>query len=68
MAKIIPIGISLPKILIDEIDVKRKDVPRSRFLLRILEKSLQETIVYEKEKNSRDQSGLSSLQSSELSR
>lgn len=66
MAEIIPIGISLPKIVIAEIDSKRKDVPRSRFLLRILEKSLQEIVKDEKEKNSHDQSGLGSLQSSEL--
>ncbi|MGE4119459.1 MAG: hypothetical protein AB7F29_16450 [Candidatus Nitrosocosmicus sp.] len=68
MEKIIPIGISLPKILIEEIDVKRKDVPRSRFVLRILENSLQGDGTDKKEKNSHDQSGLSSLQSSELSR
>lgn len=68
MAKIIPIGISLPKILIEEIDVKRKDVPRSRFLLRLLEESLQQSATYENEENSHDRSGLSSLQSSELQR
>jgi hypothetical protein len=32
-----PIGISLPKEIIEKIDQERLDVPRSRYLLRIIE-------------------------------
>jgi hypothetical protein len=34
----ISIGISLPKEIITKIDAERGDVPRSRFLLRVLQK------------------------------
>jgi len=33
----IPIGISLPSKIVDAVDKKRKDVSRSRYILRILE-------------------------------
>ncbi len=33
-----PIGISLPKEFMQKIDVERGDIPRSRYVLRILEK------------------------------
>lgn len=33
----IPIGISLPSKIVDAVDEKRKDVSRSRYILRILE-------------------------------
>ena len=38
MQKCIAIGISLPMKLMEKIDVDRGDVPRSRYVLRILEK------------------------------
>ena len=38
MQKCKPIGISLPKEFMQKIDVERGDVPRSRYVLRILEK------------------------------
>jgi hypothetical protein len=39
MRKMIPIGISISKQMIEFIDKDRKDVSRSRYLSRILEKS-----------------------------
>lgn len=36
----IPIGISLPKEIVNKIDELRKDVPRSRYILRLLENSI----------------------------
>ncbi|HSF49947.1 MAG TPA: hypothetical protein VLA74_04225 [Nitrososphaeraceae archaeon] len=33
----IPIGISLPSKIVDALDEKRKDVSRSRYILRLLE-------------------------------
>jgi hypothetical protein len=39
MVKKIPIGISLPKNIVEKIDNERQDVPRSKYLLRILERS-----------------------------
>ncbi|PWU81760.1 MAG: hypothetical protein DLM72_05340 [Candidatus Nitrosopolaris wilkensis] len=38
MQSYIAVGISLPREIIEKIDVARGDVPRSRFLLRILER------------------------------
>jgi hypothetical protein len=38
MKRYISTGLSLPKELIERIDAERGDIPRSRFLLRILEK------------------------------
>ena len=38
--KYIPIGISLPNKIVDAVDKKRKDVTRSRYILRILEKDI----------------------------
>jgi hypothetical protein len=34
----IAVGISLPKEILSKIDIDRGDVPRSRYLLRLLEK------------------------------
>ncbi len=39
MANTISVGISLPKKMIEQIDKDRKDIPRSRYLLRLLERS-----------------------------
>ena len=39
MEKKVPIGISLPNEFIKEIDKDRKDISRSRYLLRLLESS-----------------------------
>jgi hypothetical protein len=38
MQKTIAVGISLPKYIISMIDAERGDIPRSRYLFRILEK------------------------------
>jgi hypothetical protein len=35
----IPIGVSLPKRVVNQIDTERKDVSRSRFLLRLIERA-----------------------------
>lgn len=37
ISKIIVMGVSLPKQLVERIDKDRGDVPRSRFLVRLLE-------------------------------
>jgi hypothetical protein len=39
MQSSIAVGISLPKDIISKIDAERGDIPRSRYLLRILENS-----------------------------
>jgi metal-responsive CopG/Arc/MetJ family transcriptional regulator len=39
MVKSIPVGISIPENILEQIDKDRKDVPRSRYLLRVLERS-----------------------------
>jgi len=39
-AKSVPVGISLPTKLIEKIDTERKDVPRSRYILRLIEKEV----------------------------
>jgi metal-responsive CopG/Arc/MetJ family transcriptional regulator len=39
-SKYVQLGISLPKEIVDIIDEIRKDVPRSRYILRLIEKSL----------------------------
>jgi hypothetical protein len=39
MVKSIPIGVSIPENILEQIDKDRKDVPRSRYLLRVLERS-----------------------------
>ena len=39
MQKSIAVGISLPKDLLSKIDVERRDVPRSRYLQRLVEKA-----------------------------
>jgi hypothetical protein len=41
MQKIISVGISFPKNILAKIDSERGDVPRSRYLLRVLENALQ---------------------------
>jgi hypothetical protein len=38
--KSIPLGISLPTKLIEKIDTERKDVPRSKYILRLIEKEV----------------------------
>ena len=73
MQSTIAVGISLPKEIITKIDSERGDIPRSRYLLRLLEK------MYKSNKNGEKLSGntensqnpldsrLRSLQSSESS-
>jgi metal-responsive CopG/Arc/MetJ family transcriptional regulator len=39
-SKYVQLGISLPKEIVNTIDEIRKDVPRSRYILRLLENSL----------------------------
>ena len=72
MQEIISVGISFPKNVLTRIDSKRGDVPRSRYLLRVIEKALQREEKEEwqrncDEKTSRDSldSRFGSLQSSE---
>jgi hypothetical protein len=38
--KSVPVGISLPTKLIQKIDTERKDVPRSKYILRLIEKEV----------------------------
>lgn len=38
MSKSIPIGLSLPIEMVDILDQERADIPRSRYVLRILER------------------------------
>jgi len=44
MKKNIATGISLPSDLIQKIDALRGDIPRSRFILRVLEKTYGESM------------------------
>ena len=39
MYRFIAFGISLPRDIVEKIDLERGDIPRSRYVLRILEKS-----------------------------
>lgn len=41
MTEVILVGISFPKNILTRIDYERGDVPRSRYLLRVLENALQ---------------------------
>ena len=41
MGSSFPIGISLPKEIIEKVDKDRKDIPRSRYILRLIEKGTQ---------------------------
>ena len=61
MVKTLPIGISLPRDMIEQIDKERQDIPRSKYLLRILEKSNWQS----KNKLNSLESGLERLESSE---
>ena len=65
MKNIIGIGISLPKKLMEKIDTDRGDVPRSRYVLRILER--QYTLEREKVNQGSLDRRLETLQSSETS-
>jgi hypothetical protein len=47
MPSVAPIGISLPKQIISRIDLERGDVPRSKYLLRILERMYSSEKAYE---------------------
>jgi hypothetical protein len=73
MQSTIAVGISLPKEIITKIDSERGDIPRSRYLLRLLEKMYKSNKNGEKlsgnTENSQDplDSRLRSLQSSESS-
>lgn len=46
----IAVGISLPKHIISEIDIERGDVSRSRYVLRLLEKTILETALSQEKK------------------
>jgi hypothetical protein len=53
----IPIGISFPKKIISRIDSERGDVPRSRYILRIVETQYRNSNrekIFPKEKNNSD--------------
>ena len=39
MKDIVPLGITLPREIVQKIDSDRGDVPRSRFLLRLVERA-----------------------------
>lgn len=39
MKKFAPTGLSLPLKLIHEIDIQREDVPRSRFILKLIQEA-----------------------------
>jgi hypothetical protein len=41
MSEVITIGISFPKEIVSKIDTDRGDIPRSRYLLRIVEQKYQ---------------------------
>jgi metal-responsive CopG/Arc/MetJ family transcriptional regulator len=51
MQRIISVGISFPKNVLTKIDSERGDVPRSRYLLRVLENALRSE---EKEKSKKN--------------
>jgi hypothetical protein len=59
MSDSISVGISFPKKVIEQIDVDRKDVSRSRYLLRILESYAKRNI----ENNSLDTSPAKAMSS-----
>ena len=40
--EVLTMGVSLPKRIYQEIDARRGDVPRSRYILKILEESLEQ--------------------------
>jgi metal-responsive CopG/Arc/MetJ family transcriptional regulator len=50
----VPVGISLPKDLIDKIDAKRQDVSRSRYVFRIIEEKFAESKAKAKAKETDD--------------
>ena len=64
MSNTISVGISFPKKVIEQIDMDRKDIPRSRYLLRLIERS---HTIRNKEKSSLDV-GFEGLVSSEPTR
>jgi hypothetical protein len=51
MKRYVPTGLSLPIELMEKIDSDRKDVSRSRFLLRLLEKAYNTNVPQIKEAN-----------------
>ncbi|CAN5147328.1 hypothetical protein BH18THE2_BH18THE2_35790 [soil metagenome] len=71
MQRKIPVGISFPKDIVSKIDNERGDIPRSRYLLRIVEKKLRrsetEERIYSERKDNPDplESRFEGLQSSE---
>ena len=46
MKDIIPLGITLPREIVRKIDNDRGDVPRSRFLLRLVERAKLYEVLY----------------------
>jgi hypothetical protein len=66
MQSYIAVGISLSKQIVDKIDVERGDIPRSRYVLRLLEKAYGlETKVKSKKRDSVE-SGFGSQPSTEF--
>jgi metal-responsive CopG/Arc/MetJ family transcriptional regulator len=69
----ISVGISIPQEILKKIDAKRGDIPRSKFVLRMLEKvyvldekvKLNENYIVVKEKEDSPDRRVESLQSSE---
>jgi hypothetical protein len=59
MQNSISFGISFPKRIIEKIDEERQDIPRSRYILRIIERLYLKTS--EKNKNCKDSLDSSSL-------
>jgi metal-responsive CopG/Arc/MetJ family transcriptional regulator len=49
MQKSIAVGISLPKDLLSKIDVERRDISRSRYLQRLVEKAHATRVLGDKE-------------------
>jgi len=60
-----PIGISLPKDIIKKIDIERQDIPRSKYLLRIIEKLYQKKET-KKTNDSLDSSSLKQVSSESI--
>jgi hypothetical protein len=56
MQNTIGVGVSMPKNIVSKIDAERGDVPRSRFLLRLLEKVYANTPIETENNESRKKS------------
>jgi hypothetical protein len=63
MTEVISVGISFPKNVLTKIDTERGDVPRSRYLLRVIENALQSKVKGDWKKNCDDKNTGDSLDS-----